>query len=1053
MIRRDVGAAQWRRKQYGPNVAALELTTKRGKLSIINVYNPKIRSPRLGEWPRIAEALGEAQGEVLLLGDFNTHHSKWGGRGIACEQSAQHLLYEAVRWELELLTPKGEATWRRGTQKSVIDLTFASQELRERVEFCGPEERWALPQDHIPIRIKLDVRQAPDAQEESKRYALDKLDKERLIEALRQTGWQQAPCPINALQQALEQLLPKLCPKSRPCKRVRIDWSPQASEFLAGARRARRRHTASQLLEDRQEYKRLSNCLKREMRKTAKANWRRLIEELTNDQKLPHNKGLWRLSRWSRRVAGKPHADPHIPALRRHEGEASTEKDEERAKILAEKFFPPTPQVHRRRHASETQARSPVPVEKKVTQEEMAAIIRALPTGKASGPDRIPNEILKILVEEISEGLAQGVSMLLAAGTLPKSLKESTTIALRKEGKKDYSLPSSYRPIALENTLAKVVEKVLANRLSDAAEKHALLPWAQMGARKERSTLSAIGLLTSCVQTAWRAKPGCVVSMLSLDLAGAFDNVPPERLTEILQKKGLPAWLVQVVASFTQGRRTRIAYTGYQSEWLDTATGIPQGSPLSPILFLFFISELLERFQQPGDKIIGFGFVDDTNLVTWGSTAKENCRKLTAAHQQCEEWARENGAKFEPSKYQLIHFTRRRRHAREDLASSVQIGTHQVVPQEKEIRVLGVWLDPALTWKEHIAQATRKGNAASEALSRLATSTWGPTARNTRLLYTAVVRPTLLYGSQEWSMRPDGKPLAKTTMAPIHLTQNACLRKLTGGYIRTPRAALERESDIMPIDLYATVGRYQRASKTRVHQVETKISDTADAVWRSMRGAGTTRDRPLTNREKTAARADEIAREARTNAEEEREGRARASGARPLRPRPPTSKAKLINDWGRAEWRTRWERAKQRIPGQYRATTWLAPWTQDTRLLYDGLTKAEATALFLMRTEVIGLNAWLAAVRVPGVFPACPCGWHAQTVRHVLLHCIRHERIDLLRKCGSGRLEDILQRPSSAKHAARWLVRSGVMEQFKLAAEIAEEDTREYQAFPEVEWW
>jgi Reverse transcriptase (RNA-dependent DNA polymerase) len=124
--------------------------------------------------------------------------------------------------------------------------------------------------------------------------------------------------------------------------------------------------------------------------------------------------------------------------------------------------------------------------------------------------------------------------MLLAAGTLPRSLKESTIIALRKEEKKDYSLLSSYRLIALENSLAKVVEKVLANRLSDAVEKHALLSWAQMGARKERSTLSAIGLLTSCVQTAWRAKPGCVVSMLSLDLAGAFDNVPPERLTEIL---------------------------------------------------------------------------------------------------------------------------------------------------------------------------------------------------------------------------------------------------------------------------------------------------------------------------------------------------------------------------------------------------------------------------------------------------------------------------------------------------------------------------------------
>jgi endonuclease/exonuclease/phosphatase family metal-dependent hydrolase len=95
-------------------VATLELTTERGKLTIINVYNPKIRSLRLGEWPRIAEALGEAQREVLLLGDFNTHHSKWGGREIACEQSAQYLLYKAVRWELELLTLKREVTWRRG---------------------------------------------------------------------------------------------------------------------------------------------------------------------------------------------------------------------------------------------------------------------------------------------------------------------------------------------------------------------------------------------------------------------------------------------------------------------------------------------------------------------------------------------------------------------------------------------------------------------------------------------------------------------------------------------------------------------------------------------------------------------------------------------------------------------------------------------------------------------------------------------------------------------------------------------------------------------------
>jgi hypothetical protein len=71
-----------------------------------------------------------------------------------------------------------------------------------------------------------------------------------------------------------------------------------------------------------------------------------------------------------------------------------------------------------------------------------------------------------------------------ASGTLPAELKESTTVVLRKEQKKDYSLPGSYRPIALENTLAKLMEKLMANRLAAAVEEHGLLPWNQMGARK-----------------------------------------------------------------------------------------------------------------------------------------------------------------------------------------------------------------------------------------------------------------------------------------------------------------------------------------------------------------------------------------------------------------------------------------------------------------------------------------------------------------------------------------------------------------------------------------
>ena len=64
------------------------------------------------------------------------------------------------------------------------------------------------------------------------------------------------------------------------------------------------------------------------------------------------------------------------------------------------------------------------------------------------------------------------------------------------------------------------------------------------------------------------------------------------------------------------GRCTQMAFDSYESDWFQTDAGILQGSSLSPILFLFFISELLEGMQNAKDGAFGFGFVDDTNLIT-----------------------------------------------------------------------------------------------------------------------------------------------------------------------------------------------------------------------------------------------------------------------------------------------------------------------------------------------------------------------------------------------------------------------------------------------------
>ena len=110
-----------------------------------------------------------------------------------------------------------------------------------------------------------------------------------------------------------------------------------------------------------------------------------------------------------------------------------------------------------------------------MTTEEMARTISHLSNNTAPGPDGIPNEALKTCGPLIAPWLTDVARACFAIGYYPRLRRAMTTFVLRKEGKADYSFPGSYRPIALENTLSKILERVIADRMADTAEEHALL--------------------------------------------------------------------------------------------------------------------------------------------------------------------------------------------------------------------------------------------------------------------------------------------------------------------------------------------------------------------------------------------------------------------------------------------------------------------------------------------------------------------------------------------------------------------------------------------------
>lgn len=218
-----------------------------------------------------------------------------------------------------------------------------------------------------------------------------------------------------------------------------------------------------------------------------------------------------------------------------------------------------------------------------------------------------------------------------------------------------------------------------------------------MGARAGRSTETALELLTSQIHTIWSSKRH-IATLLSLDITGAFDRVNPTRLLDILRKKRLPYRIVQWIQAFVTNRSTTLVIQGHETPPFRIAAGVPQGSPLSPILFLLYTAELHEICNRPKEGLSGMGFSDDLNLLVYSQSTEANCRKLERVHEELLKWARKHTMQFAPQKYELIYFTRCKR--KFNLQVGIQLGGIEKAPSP-DVRILGVWVDTKLGWSAH----------------------------------------------------------------------------------------------------------------------------------------------------------------------------------------------------------------------------------------------------------------------------------------------------------------------------------------------------------------
>ncbi len=612
-------------------------------------------------------------------------------------------------------------------------------------------------------------------------------------------------------------------------------------------------------------------------------------------------RGVWGIASWARNDSTCPKPLPKFPPMRRI-GEGLANTFEEKVNTLRKTFFPPPPKADIS-DILEAEYPSPLRISSQITEEEVRkAIFRPKPD-KAPGVDGLPNRFLRLVTEKLLPKFRYLFQACVEVGYHPREFRKANTIVLRKPKKEDYSEPKSYRPIALLSTLGKALETVIARRLSDCAEDNGLLPPEQMGARRKRSTETALETIVDAVHTVWDCGKDKVASLLSLDMAGAFDNVSYYRLLHNLRQKGIPELIVNWTRSFLTDRETSLTLGRMTSRPEPAETGIPQGSPVSPILFLFFNAPLIKRYTEAKLKLQVGGFVNDIHLLTYGKSTEVNCETLRKAHEICLQWAGTHRATFAPKKYELIHLTRSL--GKFNMRASVDLGSATAKPKAN-IRVLGLQIDGKLRWEPHIKEVKAKMESQCRALSMTAASTWGATLNKARQVYSSVVRPAMTYAAATWHTPRGLRDSKRSHVETLETIQNGCLRRVAGVYKATNKRVVEAETGIPPLQITMDQIVLRNQALRGSHPV-TKLGNAR--IRRKLR-------------EKRGRRRVVL----QTPAEDKEEWALRTlqlenwdSLQTPNGERMPRRARGLVGNWQKAAWEAAWAQYQDRIPEERRS--------------------------------------------------------------------------------------------------------------------------------------
>jgi len=373
-------------------------------------------------------------------------------------------------------------------------------------------------------------------------------------------------------------------------------------------------------------------------------------------------------------------------------------------------------------------------------------------------------------------------------------MKKANGIVLDKPGKPDYRTPASFRIIVLLETVSKILERLSALRLASAARSLGLLHPNQCGSLAGLGCFDAVATLTHEVRLLQAAS--FKVSTLFLDVKGGFENVCANKLAAILTRGGVSAYLVAWIKSFLSKRQCRLIFQGAPKVFCPVAVGTPQGSLISPLLFVLYIASLHPTLPQG----LAISYVDDLTITVGSDSVRSNVRVVQYYFGSIQRQGADLGVGFAVPKTELIHW--RTPKDRSDVSFAPIVINDMLFPPSQVVRWLGYWLTPTLHSSVHFLRRLALAKASFASIRQLSAAGKGLSSWCNRKLVFGAILPILTYGCDRFV--PDAATLRK-----LNSFWHVVLRWTTNCFYTTPLGTLYREASLPPI---SSICKHRRRS-------------------------------------------------------------------------------------------------------------------------------------------------------------------------------------------------------------------------------------------------